>query len=1115
MVDHLFDCFRKRCQRRPNKKPGRSKRIRPRLEILEDRLVPAVFNVNSTADFIGFSPPGVVTLRSAIQAANTNADATNTINLTVPGAYRITLAGTPGETDNAAGEFAIFSTNLTTGSAKTNLNIVNTSGGTVIVDGNHLARVFDVNSSLQVGSVNITAGGAGFTGASGITFSAPTLAGGIQATGNLIVSAGMVVGVVITNPGTGYTTSAPPTLTFTGPGAGAAGNIVLTSPKINVSLSGFTIQNGLAQPGDLAAGSGGGIRSLGNPTLTLTNMVVTGNSASADGAGVVMENSSGGTDFLGGSTRGTLTIDNSTISNNHAGDAGGGVDVDGGGTVNINAGTVISGNTDVNQGAGVYLDGIANAVTGANMTAGGSGYTQAPIVNFGGPGTGAAGFATIAGGMVTAVTITNSGTGYTSAPTVTFVGGGGSGATATATMVANQTANLNMSGTLVISNTSTGTVNGLGGGISNAGNGAVMITASTIENNFAATTGGGFSDENNGLGTLNISNSFFLNNSAVGNGGGIFMSGPNATITNTQFEGNTTNANGGALFDSGATLTIMSATLTANTATGNGGGIEVETTGAGATASIIANTTITGNQALNNAGAENGGGIDAPATVFTGALTLQNDTINGNFADNGGGVFWGGTTGAFNVRNTIIAKNTATAAGPDANNPAGMFTDQGGNLIGSRSGNTGLVTVSPLDPKLGALQANGGPTVGAVDSSFILQTEALLPGSPAINGGVIAGAPATDERGLDRSVNGIIDAGADEIQQRDIVGRVSQTGQWWLGVSNGSAFANSPSLTWSTGVTWVDVQTGDFNGDGLADFVGRAKETGEWWVSLSNGSGGFTTSLWDTWSTGVTWVDVKVGDFVGDGKTDIVGRALETGEWWVAAATGSAFTTHLWGTWSTAVSWVDVRVGDFSGDGLADIAGRVSQDGSWWTGVSTGSSFSTSMWGSWSTAATWVDVSVGDFTGDGKADIAGRYSQTGQWWVAKSTGTSFTNSLWATWAADGPSVTWVDVKVGDFNGDGMADITGRWLQAGQWYTALSTGTSFTTTLWAMWSPAATWVDVQVGDFNGDGKTDIAGRWKEAGQWFTGISTGTFFTTTQWGAWSTAVNWVDVHNGDYV
>jgi hypothetical protein len=100
--------------------------------------------------------------------------------------------------------------------------------------------------------------------------------------------------------------------------------------------------------------------------------------------------------------------------------------------------------------------------------------------------------------------------------------------------------------------------------------------------------------------------------------------------------------------------------------------------------------------------------------------------------------------------------------------------------------------------------------VGAPDDSFILETEALLPRSPAINTGVIASTPATDERGLDRSVNGIIDVGAYEIQQNDIVGRVSESGQLWVGASSGSSFSTSLWATWNPNVTWVDVVTGDF-----------------------------------------------------------------------------------------------------------------------------------------------------------------------------------------------------------------------------------------------------------------------------------------------------------------
>jgi hypothetical protein len=66
-----------------------------------------------------------------------------------------------------------------------------------------------------------------------------------------------------------------------------------------------------------------------------------------------------------------------------------------------------------------------------------------------------------------------------------------------------------------------------------------------------------------------------------------------------------------------------------------------------------------------------------------------------------------------------------------------------------------------------------------------------------------------------------------------------------------------------------------------------------------------------------------------------------------AQSTRSAFISSLWTTWSSAASWVDVQVGDFNGDGLADITGRISQNGQWWASLSTSTSFNTQLWTTW------------------------------------------------------------------------------------------------------------------------------------------------------------------------
>jgi len=76
-------------------------------------------------------------------------------------------------------------------------------------------------------------------------------------------------------------------------------------------------------------------------------------------------------------------------------------------------------------------------VRSINVTNGGTGYSSAPTVGFtGGGGSGATATATLdADGAVNGIAVTANGTGYTSAPTVTFTGGGGSGAEAKSVVV--------------------------------------------------------------------------------------------------------------------------------------------------------------------------------------------------------------------------------------------------------------------------------------------------------------------------------------------------------------------------------------------------------------------------------------------------------------------------------------------------------------------------------------------------------------------------------------------------------------------------------------------------------------------------------------------------------
>jgi hypothetical protein len=578
--------------------------------------VPAIYNVTSILDGqatagVTQTAPGVFSapsLRAAIQAANAQAvgAGANTINLTVPGVYRITIPGA-GEDANLTGDFDILPNN--------NLSITNTSGGNVVVDGGGIDRVFDINP------LNATA-----------------------PTGTLV--------------------------TFTG----------------------FTIQDGRAfstpAQADTGAASGGGIRDVGNVSLTLTNMILANNTASADGGGVSMENAN--------STPWTLTLNNTTVTGNRAGDAGGGIEEDGHGKVVVTGSTIAS-NTSVNQGAGIWLDGIQQfpgPLVSAVVTNGGTGYTSAPTVSFmrgEGDTTGGGATATAAidpaTGAVTSITITNGGTGWNAQPVVTLTGGGGTGAMANA-FVASQSASLTVTNSLVQGNVSLATGQ-FGGGIGNAGDAGgmangVSITGSTLAFNSVNGLGGGYGDEQ-GQASVFIVNSTFVNNSAAVYGGGIQSFGPSTIINDTTIAGNSAQTLGGGVFVPSGTFFLNNSVVARN--------------------------------------------VSGPMNFLNGTNPPVAPDLFGKTTGSSGD-FIGAVDGTTSVTNGV-----------------------NGNFAGT--------TATPLDPLLGPLQNNGGPT----------PTEAPLPGSPLIDKGINLFLPpgvTTDQRGGPRILNGsggaVVDIGAIEFQ---------------------------------------------------------------------------------------------------------------------------------------------------------------------------------------------------------------------------------------------------------------------------------------------------------------------------------------------------------------
>ena len=280
---------------------------------------------------------------------------------------------------------------------------------------------------------------------------------------------------------------------------------------------------------------------------------------------------------------------------------------------------------------------------------------------------------------------------------------------------------------------------------------------------------------------------------------------------------------------------------------GLGGGLSVDQ-GTGVVVTLT-NDTFSGNSVQGGSGGSSGnGGLDG------------NNGGNGGNASGGGLFLVSGSTTTLALANTLIARDTMTAgtggaagggiftagaagspgsaSGPDV---SGSVTSHDHNLIGDGTGSNLLpvangdkvgTSVSPIDPLLGPLQNNGGPT----------QTMALLPNSPAIDAGTNSLIPAgvsTDQRGFARIGGTAVDIGAFELQKPTITGlTIPATGAEGSPVAlsaaaTDSAGVNAPlSYTWT--VTRPDRSTFTLSG---ASTSFTPVDNGAYGVSLAVGDG--------------------------------------------------------------------------------------------------------------------------------------------------------------------------------------------------------------------------------------------------------------------------------------
>jgi len=269
-----------------------------------------------------------------------------------------------------------------------------------------------------------------------------------------------------------------------------------------------------------------------------------------------------------------------------------------------------------------------------------------------------------------------------------------------------------------------------------------------------------------------------------------------------------------------------------------------------------------------------------------------------------------------------------------------------------------------------------------------------------------------------------------------------------------------PAVSYSSGYESISVAVGDFNGDGKSDLA--ISDLGnEVSILLGDGNGTFQPAVY--YGAGSSPETVAVGDLNGDGKLDLVLADYNTNSVGVMLGRGD-------GTFQPVVSYAagpgiySAAVGDFNGDGKLDVV----------TANYHGNNVSVLLGNGDGTLQTAVDygtgsgpvwVSVADFNGDGKLDLA----------VANNSG-SVSVLLGNGDGTFQPAVNYalngglVGVAVGDFNGDGKLDLA---VANNSGRVSVMLGNGDGTFQAPVNYSASDPQSVTVGDFNGDGNLDLA------------------------------------------
>ncbi len=259
----------------------------------------------------------------------------------------------------------------------------------------------------------------------------------------------------------------------------------------------------------------------------------------------------------------------------------------------------------------------------------------------------------------------------------------------------------------------------------------------------------------------------------------------------------------------------------------------------------------------------------------------------------------------------------------------------------------------------------------------------------------------------------------------------SNTVSVFLNTSSGVgsiSFASRADFTAGAGSQFVTI--GDFDADGKVDLAVANRDVNTVSVirNTSSGAGNINFAPKIDFTTGATPQSISIGDFDGDGKTDLaVANANTPNTVSVFRNTSSGVGNINYAPkidFTTGNNPQSVAVGDLDGDGKADLA--VANGGSSTVSVfrntsSGAGSISYAAKVDFTTGVQPTSVSIGDLDGDGKADLA-TANFGGNTSVFRNTSSGIGSISYAAKVDFTAGVQPTSVSVGDLDGDGKADL---------------------------------------------------------------------------------------------